>query len=65
MGRIKTTLIKRAGEELFTNNPSKFSSDFKDNKTNLKELTEINSKKFRNIITGYITRLVKKSQETK
>jgi small subunit ribosomal protein S17e len=57
MGRIKTTIIKRTGEELYNNNKDKFSSDFTDNKKSLPGLVQVNSKKFRNVIAGYITRL--------
>ena len=62
MGRIKTKLVKRTGEELFRNNPNKFSEDFEDNKKVLPELTELNSKKLRNGIAGYGTRLVRKGK---
>ena len=62
MGRIKTKLVKRTGEELFRNNPNKFSEDFEDNKKVLPELTELNSKKLRNVIAGYVTRLVRKAK---
>lgn len=62
MGRIKTTLIKRTGEELLKIYPDKFSEDFEDNKKILPEVTELHSKKFKNVIAGYITRLVKKQK---
>ena len=62
MGRIKTKLVKRTGEELFRSNPNKFSEDFEDNKKVLPELTELNSKKLRNVIAGYVTRLVRKGK---
>jgi len=57
MGRIKTTIIKRVGEELYENHTDKFSNDFSDNKKSLPGLVQLNSKKFRNVIAGYITRL--------
>jgi len=65
MGRIKTTLLKRTGEELLSNNLNKFTNDFEDNKKILPGVVELHSKKFRNVIAGYIARLVKKKQETK
>ena len=67
MGRIKTKLIKRTGEELLQKYPDKFSDDFKDNKKILPEVTEMHSKKFKNVISGYITRLMrrKKSKQGK
>lgn len=65
MGRIKTTLVKRTGEELIKNYPDRFSEDFDDNKKMLPEVVELHSKKFRNVIAGYITRLVKNKQKVK
>lgn len=65
MGRIKTKLIKRTGEELISIYQDKFSGDFEDNKKLLPGLAEINSKKLKNIIAGYITRLVKRKQKLK
>ena len=62
MGTIKTTLVKRTGEELYKSNPDKFSTDFDDNKKILPELATINSKKFRNVIAGYIARLAKRNK---
>ena len=62
MGRVKTTLTKRTGEELYMSHPDKFSLDFDDNKKALPELAQINSKKFRNVIAGYISRLAKRKK---
>lgn len=65
MGRIKTKLIKRTGEELLNSYPNKFSEHFDDNKKSLPDVTELHSKKFKNVIAGYISRLVKNKQKTK
>lgn len=62
MGRIKTTLVKRTGEQIVSKNPGKFKADFEHNKKALVDVAEIHSKKLRNVIAGYITKLVKKSQ---
>jgi len=59
MGRIKTTMIKNLGEELFEKNADKFSEDYEKNKLILKELVYMKSKKMRNILAGYITTLKK------
>ena len=63
MGRIKTTLIKRNVKELIQKYPDKFSTDFNDNKKIITETTELNSKKLRNVMAGYMTRLVKNKKE--
>jgi len=60
MGRIKTKLLKRTGEKLYSENKDKFKKDFKDNKKTVDELMDIPSKKLRNILAGYVTRLVKR-----
>ncbi len=57
MGRIKSTLIKRTAEKLMKE--QKFSEDFEKNKEILGDTMP--SKRMRNIIAGYITRLKKKS----
>lgn len=62
MGRIKTTLVKRTGAELFHSNQDKFKIDFDHNKKIVMELAIIHSKKLRNVIAGYITKLVKKAR---
>ncbi|AJF62076.1 TPA: 30S ribosomal protein S17e [Candidatus Woesearchaeota archaeon] len=63
MGRIKTKAVKRITMELVENHFSEFSEDFNKNKGIVEMHTDIPSKKLRNIITGYVTRLVK-SRET-
>jgi small subunit ribosomal protein S17e len=59
MGRIKTQLVKRIAIKLFKENPETFKKDFSENKKLLEGVIEVNSKKLRNIIAGYLTRLVK------
>jgi len=62
MGRIKTTQVKRSGRKLVSLYGSKFTNDFDKNKKSVAERTIISSKKLRNIIAGYVTRLTKKQQ---
>ncbi len=59
MGRIKTKLIKRIGTELFTKHQPIFTPNFAENKVLVAKYTTVSSKKLRNIIAGYVTRLVK------
>ena len=63
MGRIKTTLVKRNAKELIQRYPDKFSGDFNDNKKTVIETTELNSKKLRNVMAGYLTRLMRTKKE--
>ena len=60
MGRIKTTLIKRKTRELLDRHGERFTLDFTENKRLVTQLTIMSSKKLRNIIAGYVTRLKKK-----
>jgi small subunit ribosomal protein S17e len=59
MGRIKTKLTKRVSQELIDTNSDKCKDNFEDNKKVVSSLTDVRSKKLRNIIAGYVTRLVK------
>jgi small subunit ribosomal protein S17e len=60
MGRIKTTFIKRKTKELLKLHGEHFTTDFDKNKEITNSSTKVNSKKLRNIISGYMTRLKKK-----
>tara|TARA_Y100000310_G_scaffold124700_1_gene123427 strand:- start:49821 stop:50009 length:189 start_codon:yes stop_codon:yes gene_type:complete len=60
MGRIKTTFVKRKTKELHKKYGDKFTTDFTGNKKATGEHTKLHSKKLRNIIAGYMTRLKKK-----
>ena len=59
MGRIKTTVIKRTGKNLVSQHRASFRKDFEENKQILPKYIEIPSKKMRNVLAGYITRLMK------
>ena len=61
MGRIKTTFIKRKTRELHKTHGDNFTTDFTQNKALVAKYTQIPSKKLRNIVAGYMTRLKKKS----
>lgn len=57
MGRIKSTMVKKAAKQLVTNEDIKFSEDFGHNKKILQSL--LPSKPIRNKVAGYISRLIK------
>ncbi len=59
MGRIKTQLIKRTTLKLLEAKRSSFTDNFEANKKVVQEILDIPSKKLRNVIAGYATRLVK------
>lgn len=59
MGRIKTSQVKSVTHRLMEEHEDEFSKKFGDNKELVERFTDITSKKLRNIIAGYITRLKK------
>ncbi len=65
MGKVRSDHIKKASRKLVQKFPERFTKDFEDNKKALEVLAEIPSKKLRNRIAGYITRLVASTQETR
>ncbi|MAG27168.1 30S ribosomal protein S17e [Candidatus Pacearchaeota archaeon] len=62
MGRIKSTMVKRATKKLLKSE-NVFSSDFENNKKLLKDTMP--SKSIRNKIAGYIARLMKAEEAEK
>jgi len=59
MGRIKTRLLKAATKSIMDKHSSKVGTDFTGNKKVVTDAAEVSSKKLRNIIAGYATRLKK------
>jgi small subunit ribosomal protein S17e len=59
MGRIKTTAIKTKGQKLFSKHKDRFTTDYQKNKKLIDEFAHVPSKKIRNILAGYVTRLKK------
>lgn len=62
MGRIKTALIKRVTKKLVEEHGDKLTTDFKENKKVVDEVAIVQSKKLRNVVAGYATRLTKKKE---
>jgi len=65
MGRIKTSMIKSVTFKLFKTKKELFKDNFEENKLILNDLIKTESKKLRNIIAGYLTRLVKQEKTEK
>lgn len=59
MGRIKTILVKRTSKRLFDEHADEFKESFDENKHIVTKFADIPSKKLKNVIAGYVTRLVK------
>jgi len=62
MGRIKSTLIKRTAKSLFKGE-NKFKKEFDTNKSLLGH--SMPSKRLRNRIAGYVTRLIRNDEKKK
>jgi small subunit ribosomal protein S17e len=60
MGRIKTKLVKRKTMDLIKSHGEEFSTDFDSNKKQAERFMDFPSKKIRNVIAGYVTRLKRK-----
>jgi small subunit ribosomal protein S17e len=60
MGRIKSKLIKRTARQLVEKTPESFEKTFDENKKALGSI--LASKKTRNKIAGYITRIKKNTK---
>jgi len=61
VGRVKTTLIKRISQTLIEKYPDIFTEDFEANKKIVNELLVVDSKKIKDQVAGYITRLKRQS----
>ena len=64
MGRIKTISVKTLGNELIKEHGDKFTDDFGKNKKILAEIKDVKSKKIKNILTGYITKEMKRVKKS-
>jgi small subunit ribosomal protein S17e len=59
LGKVRTELVKRVAIELIDKYPKSFNTEFDHNKKFLTELNVGISKKMRNKVAGYATRVVK------
>ena len=57
MGKVRTETVKRAARELVERFPERFGNDFESNKAAVNEVLNAPSKRLRNRIAGYVTRL--------
>lgn len=63
MGRIKSTMVKKAARQLIEKDKSLFTEEFNHNKKALGAL--LPSKPIRNKVAGYIARIIKMQKEEK
>jgi small subunit ribosomal protein S17e len=63
MGRIKTQMIKRLTLQLVKQHKQLFSTDYASNKQLVQRLLTEPSKKIRNTVAGYVTRLMQRKED--
>ncbi|MDD5331290.1 MAG: 30S ribosomal protein S17e [Candidatus Nanoarchaeia archaeon] len=63
MGRIKSNLVKKTGQQVIKTHKNVFSNDFDNNKKVLDKVSDIPSKKLRNVLAGYVVKLMKKREK--
>jgi len=59
MGRIKTKLVKNISHNLYSEHAQDFTTDFDENKKLVDQFADLPSKKMRNIVAGFVTRIRK------
>jgi small subunit ribosomal protein S17e len=57
LGKVRTETVKRAARELIERFPEKFTNEYEANKAAVNEVMKAPSKRLRNRIAGYVTRL--------
>ena len=63
MGRIKTKFMKRLSFELIKQHKPELKQDYAENKKIIEPLLTNSTKKVRNVVAGYVTRLMKRKEE--
>ena len=64
MGKVRIGLVKRTARRLLNMYPDLFTEDFEHNKQVVARLVDAGSKKLRNQIAGYVTRLIRLYKRT-
>ena len=63
MGRIKSRFVKSSGHKIYKKVKADVSEDFQKNKEVVAKYAQIPSKRLRNSVVGYVTRLNKQEQK--
>jgi small subunit ribosomal protein S17e len=57
LGNVRSEKVKKISRELIRRYPDRFTTDFEENKKTVESLINTPSKRLKNTIAGYITRL--------
>ena len=63
MGKVYTSVVKRTARKLLELYPGEVSEDFERNKELVSRYLDVKSRRLRNQIAGYLTRLIKLSKK--
>jgi len=63
MGRIKSRFVKSSAQKIYEKGQEEFTENFDTNKSLISKFAVVPSKKLKNTIAGYITRLKKTEEE--
>ena len=63
MGNIRPSFIKIRAIRLCEEYPDKFNDDFENNKALVAEFTDVENKRMRNWIAGYVTRYMQRRED--
>jgi small subunit ribosomal protein S17e len=63
MGRIKPRRLKSVTEKTYEEHADEYKDNFEENKAIVSQKVQVKSKKLRNIIAGYATRLKKRENK--
>lgn len=63
MGRVRNSIVKRAGEKIVAKYYMRLDKDFHHNKLVVSDVAEIQSKRLRNQVAGFVTRLYSRIQK--
>ena len=65
LGKVRTEMIKRIAKDLLERHPDKFTADYEANRQIIDQVVDSRSKRVRNRISGYVTRLKKAEERNK
>jgi len=57
VGKVRIAAVKKVSRELIARYPDKFTTNYESNKTVLADLVDAKTKRLRNRVVGYVTRL--------
>ncbi len=57
MGKVRIAAVKKVARELVERYPDKFTTDYESNKRVMADLVDAKTKRLRNRVVGYVTRL--------